>query len=79
MKTYEEFKNEIYKLIETHPTDYRKGQSVFNAVEELYGSDVARYVQFEDGVDCFYDDDMIKSFLVCCYNRYLYLENLNKE
>lgn len=41
---------------------YRKGQSVFNYVEETLGH-VAREVQFLDHVDCFYDDSEIDEFI----------------
>lgn len=44
-----------------HP-EYRKGQAVFNYIEETYGN-VARKVQFEDNVDCFYNDEQIVPFL----------------
>jgi len=74
MKTYEEFIGEIHTLRKTYPSYIRKGQGVFNAVEEIYGPDVARYVQCNEGIDCFYDDSMITAFLVCCYNRYMFLE-----
>lgn len=46
----------------------RLGQAVFNYVDENYGP-VARQVQFEDGVDCFYIDDWITDFLDACWNR----------
>lgn len=49
------------KLREKYPY-YRKGQSVFNYVEETLGS-VAREVQFLDHVDCFYDDSEIDEFI----------------
>ena len=44
----------------------RKGQCVFNYVDEKYG--VARIVQFEKGIDCFYDDSVIDEFLDACYD-----------
>lgn len=45
--------------------NWRKGQSVFNVVDEHYG--VARSVQFIDHVDCFYNDDKISEFLTKAY------------
>lgn len=66
--TYEEFKADVCNHIETDkPEQYRKGQFVFNYIEDKYK--VARDVQFEDGVDCYYDDSKIESFLKSSYNR----------
>ena len=39
----------------------RYGQAVFNYVDEYFG--VARKVQFEDNVDCFYNDDAVDAFI----------------
>jgi hypothetical protein len=50
------------------PKDWRKGQFVFNNIEENYG-DVAREVQFQDKIDCFYNDDKIEEFIEACYKR----------
>ena len=44
----------------------RFGQAVFNHVNEMYG-DVARKVQFNHGIDCFYDDNKVEPFLDKCY------------
>ena len=43
----------------------RYGQAVFNYVDEKYG--VARIVQFNYGIDCFYDDTKVEQFLDKCY------------
>lgn len=60
--TYEELKNEVYKAMENKPDWSRKGQFVFNYIEENYGR-VAREVQFIKHVDCFYDDRQIDAFI----------------
>lgn len=48
------------KMKELYPY-YRWGQAVFNYVDEYFG--VARKVQFEDNVDCFYNDDAVDAFI----------------
>ena len=65
--TYEQFKSDIFSKIKQRPKFIRKGQAIFNLVSDMYG--VARTVQFEDGIDCFYDDKYIEDFLTACYNR----------
>ena len=57
--TIESIKKAIYSV--EKPKDWREGQFVFNRVDELYK--VARTIQFNDGVDCFYDDSKIDEFL----------------
>lgn len=59
--TFEEFREDILKNIKTLPENWRKGQKVFNYIERKYG--VARTVQFDHGVDCFYNDDIIDKFI----------------
>lgn len=49
------------------PKDWRKGQFVFNFIDANYG--VARAVQFEDKVDCFFRDDKIDEFIEKCAER----------
>lgn len=63
--TLEEFKNSIYSI--EKPSHWREGQFVFNTIDSLYG--VARAVQFNDGIDCFYDNSKIDQFIIACYNR----------
>lgn len=65
--TFGDFKNEIARVIENRPKSWRKGQAVFNYIESKYG--VARAVQFEDDIDCFYRDDQIEEFLQKAYER----------
>lgn len=69
--TFGDFKNEIARVIENRPKNWRKGQAVFNYIESKYG--VARSVQFEDGIDCFYRDDQIEEFLQKAYERIKYI------
>ena len=58
--TVEELRKEIYS--HEKPKEWREGQFVFNMVNRLY--DVARDVQFDYGVDCYYDDNQIDKFLI---------------
>lgn len=60
--TKEEFISEIWENVKMCPKSWRKGQAVFNVIEERYG-EVAREVQFIDKVDCFYVDEDIDSFI----------------
>lgn len=61
----EEFKNSIYSI--EKPSNWRDGQFVFNTIDKLYK--VARKVQFENKIDCFYDDSKINQFIVACFNE----------
>ncbi len=58
--TVQELKDEIYSYVK--PKEWRDGQFVFNMIDHIYG--VARIVQFNHGVDCFYNDDKIEEFFV---------------
>lgn len=60
MITVEELKKEISAA--KFPKNWRKGQSVFNYIDNVYGG-VARIIQFKYGIDCFYNDDNIEEFL----------------
>lgn len=67
---FEKFKQEVLDYAnERKPKQWRKGQAVFNYIDSVYG--VARTVQFNDKIDCFYIDSEIDNFLVAAYN---YLE-----
>jgi hypothetical protein len=69
-----EFELPIWEEVNKRPSFIRRGQAVFNATEEIYG--VAREVQFNDRIDCFYDDSQIEAFLDAAYQRYLsFFEN----
>ena len=59
MITVEELKKEISEI--EFPKNWRKGQSVFNYIDNVYG--IARTIQFKYGTDCFYNDDNIDEFL----------------
>ena len=59
MITVEELKEEISEI--EFPKNWRKGQSVFNYIDAVYG--VARNIQFEYRIDCFYNDKYIDDFL----------------
>lgn len=66
--TYEEFKNDIINALNNKPKWSRKGQFVFNYIDQKYN--VARDVQFGDSIDCFYNDDCIEIFIIKSYERY---------
>ena len=59
MITVEELKKEISEI--EFPKNWRKGQSVFNYIDAVYG--VARNIQFEYRIDCFYNDKYIDDFI----------------
>jgi hypothetical protein len=63
--TKQEFLDEINKVLKNKPSEWRRGQTVFNHIDKKYG--VARIAQFKYGVDCFYMDDKIPDFLDVCY------------
>jgi hypothetical protein len=63
------------KMQEEHPC-LRYGQSVFNYIEEKYG--VARYVQFNDGIDCFYNDDKVELFIEDAWNWFVLIQKGRK-
>ena len=60
--TYEELKNIVFDAMNVmKPKDWRKGQFVFNFIDANYG--VARAVQFEDRVDCFFPTTRLTNLL----------------
>jgi len=65
--SYEQFIEALWVCVYKCPKEWRKGQAVFNVVEQNWG--VARDVQFQDGVDCFYDDSKIDQFIECAWER----------
>lgn len=70
MKTFEEFRNEVLGWVDNcsqRPKEWRRGQAVFNYIDEVYN--IARRVQFIDGVDCFYNDDLIDQFILLAYRQ----------
>ena len=66
--SYEDFIVLVWEKVRDYPKGLRKGQAVFNAVEEIFGG-VAGDVQLIDGVDCFYLDEKIDDFLNCVWKR----------
>lgn len=64
---YEDFVTMIFGFVKSSPKEWRRGQAVFNVIDEKFG--VARDVQFGDGVDCFYDDSKIEEFIKCSWRR----------
>lgn len=53
-----------------HPQQ-RLGQSIFNYIDLNFG-DMARHIQFDLGIDCFYNDNIIDKFVdtvVELYNK----------
>ena len=60
-----EFRADVLTAMKDKPKEWRDGQFVFNYINEKYG--VARYVQFIEGIDCFYRDDKIDQFIDKCY------------
>lgn len=58
---FETLRQEILEAMKDKPHFIRKGQFVFNYINEKYG--VARAIQYEDKIDCFYDDRKIDKFI----------------
>lgn len=67
--TYEEFKKEVLGFLKDKPKEWRDGQAIFNYINEKY--EVARYVQYMEGIDCFYNDHMIEAFIKASYETVL--------
>lgn len=65
--TLEELKDEVYTAMGDKPQQWRDGQFVFNYIDYKYK--VARRIQFQDHIDCFYNDDKIDAFLKCAVER----------
>lgn len=63
--TLKEFKEDVLNQIKNLPPQWRKEQKVFNYIDSKYH--VARKVQFDYGVDCFYRDDLINKFIETAY------------
>lgn len=68
MVKFETFVAEIKDYASKCPPSWRFGQAVFNVVEAMYGN-IAREVQFQDGVDCFYNSSEVEPFLTAVYRR----------
>ena len=69
-KTFEDFRDDIIdKMNNARDEKIRKGQFVFNYIDTKYG--VARTVRFFNGIDCFYNDNVIEEFIIRSYEHYL--------
>lgn len=64
---FEELRREIIEAMKDKPRYIREGQFVFNYIDEKYG--VARAIQYEDKIDCFYDDSQINTFIAKATQR----------
>jgi hypothetical protein len=58
---FEDLRREIIEAMKDKPKYIRDGQFVFNYIDEKYR--VARKIQFQEGIDCFYDDTQINKFI----------------
>jgi len=66
--TFEQFQSKVLFYADNkRPISWRRGQAVFNYINSKYG--VAKQVQFLDGVDCYYDDNVIDQFILLSYKR----------
>ena len=65
--TFQELKSEVMERARFKHSYLRLGQFVFNYIHGFYG--VAISVRKEDGIDCFYRDELIDDFLKCCVKR----------
>lgn len=67
---YNDFVADVMSALNDKPKNWRKGQFVFNYIDEKYG--VSRIVQFDgkDACDCFYDDSKINEFIDKCWHTY---------
>lgn len=65
--SFKDFREDVLTAMENKPKQWRDGQAVFNYINAKYS--VARYVQFIEGVDCFYDDSQIDEFITQCYKN----------
>lgn len=62
--TYKMLREEVMNAMKNKPSGWRDGQFVFNYIDAGYG--VARAAQFDKGVDCFYNDNVIEEFIKVC-------------
>ena len=72
----EEFKKEIFDAIKDYPKDWRTGQKIFNYIDCKYK--IARKIQLEYNVDCFYKDYLVDNFIITAY-KILYRDKLFPE
>lgn len=62
------FKKLIMETVKNKPSNIRYGQCVFNFIDENFH--VARQIQMEDNIDCFYDDTKVPLFIMNAWYRY---------
>lgn len=70
--TLDEFRGDVITKAKKIQKEYeclRFGQAVFNYIDEEYG--VARYVQFDDEIDCFYNDELVDEFIELSWLWYI--------
>jgi hypothetical protein len=65
--TFQALKAEVMERARFKHGYLRLGQFIFNYIHGFYG--VAMSVRVLDGVDCYYDDNLIVDFLECCVKR----------
>lgn len=66
--TFEQFRSKVlFYADHQRPLSWRRGQAVFNYINSKYG--IARDVQFLDGVDCYYNDNVIDQFILLSWKR----------
>lgn len=65
--TFQELKAEVMERARFKHSFLRLGQFIFNYIHGFYG--VAMSVRVHDGVDCYYNDNLIDDFLECCVKR----------
>jgi hypothetical protein len=75
--TFEEFRADVLTAVANKPKEWRDGQTVFNYIDSEYGA--ARYVQFNEGVDCFYLDNSIDEFIKKSYEALLKANYITNE
>lgn len=66
-----DFKDAIISNIKLLPKDWREGQKVFNYIDSHYGN-IARRIQLEKRIDCFYNNDNINEFISESYKLLIY-------
>lgn len=69
MESFEEFKRNVLNFVDNKSREWRDGQAVFNYIDDKYG--VARAVQFDKHIDCFYDNTKIDDFIREAHDIYL--------
>lgn len=66
--THDDFVLDVLRETRIREAGIREGQAIFNYIDTTYG--VARDVQYEDCVDCFFDDSQIYEFVEKAWDRF---------